>query len=62
MRPKALLLDEPTTGLDEDVTKRIIQVVNDIDISFVGIAHDKNFLNETTRRICKLKDGKIREV
>ncbi len=61
MRPKALLLDEPTTGLDEDVTKRIIQVVNDIDISFVGISHDKKFLNETTLKICKLKDNKIRE-
>ncbi len=59
MRPKALLLDEPTSGLDEDVTKRIIQVLNDIDIPFVGISHDKKFLNETTMRICKLKDGKM---
>jgi cobalt/nickel transport system ATP-binding protein len=62
MRPKALLLDEPTTGLDEDVTKRIIQVLNDLDLSFVGISHDKKFLNETTRRICKLNDSEIREV
>ena len=62
MRPKALLLDEPTTGLDEDVTKRIIQVLNDLDLSFVGISHDKDFLNETTRKIYKLNDSEIRQI
>jgi cobalt/nickel transport system ATP-binding protein len=55
-------LDEPTTGLDEDVTKRIIQVLNDLDLSFVGISHDKDFLNETTRKIYKLNDSEIREI
>jgi len=62
MRPKALLLDEPTTGLDEDVTKRIIQVLNDLDLSFVGISHDKDFLNETTQKIYKLNDSEIRQI
>jgi len=56
MKPKALLLDEPTTGLDEDVTKRIIQVLNDLNVSFIGISHDKDFLNKTTRKIRKLND------
>jgi len=60
MRPEALLLDEPTTGLDEDVTKRIIQILNNLDLSYIIASHDKNFLNETTQKICKLNDGKIR--
>ena len=60
MRPKALLLDEPSTGLDEDVTKKIIQVLNDLDLSFVGVSYDKDFLNETTQKMCKLDEGKIR--
>ena len=62
MRPKALLLDEPTTGLDEDVTKRIIQVLNDLDLSFVGISHDKDFLNETTQKIFKLNNSEIKQI
>ena len=62
MRPKILLMDEPATGLDEDVTKRIIQVLNDQDLSYVIASHDKDFLNETTRRICELNGGKITEV
>ena len=44
------------------ITKRIIQLLNDLEVFFVEIAHDKDFLNKTTRRICKLMDGKIREV
>ena len=51
MKSKALLLDEPAAGLDEDVTKRIIQVLNDLNISFIKISHDKDFLNKTTRKI-----------
>ena len=62
MRPKALLLDEPTTGLDEDVTKRIIQVLNDLNLSFVGISHDKDFLNETTQKIFKLNNSDIKQI
>ena len=62
MRPKALLLDEPTTGLDKDVTKRIIQVLNDLDLSFVGISHNKDFLNETTQKIFKLNNSEIKQI
>lgn len=62
MRPRALLLDEPTTGLDKDVTKRITQVLNDLDLSFVGISHDKIFLNETTQKIFRLNNSEIRQV
>jgi len=62
MRPNALLLDEPTTGCDKNVTKRIIQVLNDLDISFVGISHDKIFFNETTQKIFRLNNGEIKQI
>ena len=62
MRPKALLLDEPTTGLDEDVTKRIIQVLNRLNLSYIIASHAKDFLNETTQRICELNDSEIRQI
>ncbi|MBW2149975.1 MAG: ABC transporter ATP-binding protein, partial [Deltaproteobacteria bacterium] len=44
MQPEALLLDEPTTGLDEDTSKRIIDILNRLDISYVIVSHEYDFL------------------
>jgi cobalt/nickel transport system ATP-binding protein len=62
MRPKALLLDEPTNGLDEDVTKRVIHVLNNLEIPFVIASHDRDFLNETTRKRYYLYRGHIQKL
>jgi cobalt/nickel transport system ATP-binding protein len=62
MRPKALLLDEPTNGLDENVTKRVMHVLNNLDIPFVIASHDRDFLKHTTAKIYMLKKGKIRSL
>jgi cobalt/nickel transport system ATP-binding protein len=59
MRPKALLLDEPTGGLDDKVTARVIHVLSALDVSMVIASHDRTFLDETTSEICELKDGRI---
>jgi len=59
MRPKALLLDEPTGGLDDKVTARVIQVLSALDVSMIIASHDRSFLDETTSEICELKDGRI---
>jgi cobalt/nickel transport system ATP-binding protein len=61
MRPKALLLDEPTNGLDENVTKKVIQVLNNLEISLMIISHDRDFLNETTGKRYYLRNGKIQQ-
>jgi cobalt/nickel transport system ATP-binding protein len=61
MRPKALLLDEPTNGLDEDVTKRVMYVLNNLDIPLVIASHDRDFLKETTLKIHTLKQGRIQQ-
>ncbi len=59
MRPKVLLLDEPTTGLDSETTERIIGILKDIDISYVFISHNMDFIAQTTDKIYGMVDGQI---
>lgn len=60
MQPRALLLDEPITGLDEDARQRIASLLNDLDISTVIVSHEYDFLSETTRKIYTMEAGRIR--
>jgi cobalt/nickel transport system ATP-binding protein len=59
MKPEALILDEPTTGLDEETTERIIDILTKSDLSYIVISHDTEFLERTTNKIAELRDGKI---
>jgi cobalt/nickel transport system ATP-binding protein len=59
MRPRVLLLDEPTTGLDEDTTRRIIEILNGLDISYVIVSHEYDFLARTTQSIYSMEGGKV---
>lgn len=59
MRPKILLLDEPTSGLDPETTQKIIQVLDEIDISYIFISHNMGFINRTTDKIYGMAHGKI---
>jgi cobalt/nickel transport system ATP-binding protein len=59
MEPKALLLDEPTTGLDEEARARITALLKDLDISMVIVSHEYDFLTWTTHNIYAMKDGRI---
>ena len=59
MKPRVLLLDEPTTGLDSETTKRIIGILKDIDISYIFISHNMDFILQTTHRVYGMNDGRI---
>jgi len=59
MRPRILLLDEPTTGLDSETTKKIIEVIEKIDISYIFISHNMDFIYRTTDKICGMAHGKV---
>jgi len=63
MRPEVLLLDEPTTWLDDETIVKIIQILKrNSDLSYIIISHDKYFLKETTGSIYLLDRGKIKEL
>ena len=59
MKPRILLLDEPTTGLDSDTTQMIIDVLRSIQISYIFISHNMDFISSTTEKVWGLVDGRI---
>ncbi len=63
MQPEVLLLDEPTTWLDDETIIKIIQILKQHpQLSYIIISHDKNFLKETTNSIYLMDNGKIKKL
>jgi cobalt/nickel transport system ATP-binding protein len=62
MRPDVLLLDEPTGGLDEAYTARIVEVFAALPQAMLIVSHDRHFLHQTTDRLIGLRDGMLEPV
>jgi len=59
MEPELLLLDEPTTGLDDDTKYRIAEVLCELETSSIIVSHEYDFLAKTTNKLLGIKDGQI---
>ncbi len=59
MEPRVLLLDEPTAGLDNQVKEILVKILNRLDIAYVVISHEFNFLTSVTDRVFSMEKGKI---
>jgi cobalt/nickel transport system ATP-binding protein len=59
MEPEILILDEPTNGLDEETTERIIDILNRLDLSYIVISHDREFVSRTTNKLFRIVKGRI---
>ena len=59
MEPEILLLDEPINGLDMQTKTKLTQVLLGLDLSYILISHDFDFLAETADAIYTMQDGKI---
>ncbi len=59
MEPEVLLLDEPTTGLDEPTEKRLVEILQGLDLSYILVSHNIDFLMKTTDFITYMSYGKI---
>jgi cobalt/nickel transport system ATP-binding protein len=59
MAPEVLLLDEPVNGLDIKTKAKLKEVLSSLDLSFILISHDFDFLAETVDAIYTMQDGKI---
>lgn len=62
MEPSVLILDEPTTGLDEETTERLVEILTTSDLTYLIISHDRDFVKRTADKVLKIRDGVICEV
>lgn len=62
LKPKVILYDEPTTGLDPITAREISQLMNAVQEKYkataVIISHDMNCIKMTSDRVIMLIDGK----
>ena len=59
MEPEALILDEPTNGLDEETSERITDLLTRSSFTYILISHDMQLVRRTTQKIFQLKRGEI---
>jgi cobalt/nickel transport system ATP-binding protein len=59
MEPRALLLDEPSVGLDEKTKARLIQVLQNLELSYILISHESEFMARVTDAMYLIEDGQI---
>ena len=59
MQPQVLLLDEPSAGLDEKTKAQLIRILQNLDISYIIVSHEFDFLTELANSMYTLQNGKI---
>lgn len=63
--PRLILLDEPFTGLDEEIKNQILEIVKLLNkkynTSLILITHDIHEAKTLSDRIIKLEDGKFKD-
>ncbi|WP_052418703.1 energy-coupling factor transporter ATPase [Methanolacinia paynteri] len=62
MKPKVILLDEPTTGLDPVESERIMNILEGLSgagHTIIMVSHDLDIVRNHAARIIKMADGKI---
>jgi cobalt/nickel transport system ATP-binding protein len=61
MQPEVLMLDEPTTGLDEDTVESLIRLLRDSTLTYLIASHNRDFLSRTTDTVYRLVQGTLVE-
>jgi cobalt/nickel transport system ATP-binding protein len=59
MEPSVLLLDEPSAGLDRNTKEKLVAVLSELDLSYILISHESDFLSDIATTIYAMEDGKI---
>ncbi|AUG52828.1 energy-coupling factor ABC transporter ATP-binding protein [Thalassospira marina] len=59
MKPEILLLDEPTTGLDNAVETRLTAILQSLPQAMVIISHNHAFLKQVATRTVSQQNGKL---
>ena len=59
MHPDVLLFDEPTAGLDEAATARLVDILQSLDLTMLVVSHDRAFREAVAERTLTLRLGRI---
>jgi cobalt/nickel transport system ATP-binding protein len=62
MEPELLILDEPTNGLDEETSERIIDLLTGSSFTYILISHDMQLVRRTTNKIFQLRRGEVSRI
>ncbi|MBU1155631.1 MAG: energy-coupling factor ABC transporter ATP-binding protein [Proteobacteria bacterium] len=62
MQPKALLLDEPSTGLDSERAAVMEKVLDESNLSWAMVSHDLGLLERTCHNIVRLEGGLLKDL
>jgi branched-chain amino acid transport system ATP-binding protein len=59
--PELLLLDEPTAGMTEEETERMMELIEEISkgVTIVLVEHDMKFVMSVSKKITVLHEGKV---
>ena len=62
LRPKLLLLDEPASGLNPEVTEDlsfwIEDITEDLGVTILMVEHDMNLVSRVSSRVLAVAEGK----
>lgn len=58
MKPRILLLDEPTTGLDEKYEKKLVEVLVGLPQEMLIVSHDEHFLQAVATRTIRMPSSR----
>lgn len=59
LEPKILLLDEPSSGLDEKSTQILLKIIKETDSTTIVVSHDKDFISELGFTTMTLAKGRL---
>lgn len=59
MEPEALLLDEPTSGLDDATKERLIAILKRLNVTYMIVSHEFDFVSEVTDAIYTIREGQV---
>ncbi|MGD9824445.1 MAG: energy-coupling factor ABC transporter ATP-binding protein [Desulfobacter sp.] len=61
MEPELLLLDEPSTGLDEKTKAFLVGVLNRLELSYILISHESDFMSQIANAMFMMENGQLQK-